>query len=156
MKLFWTILVILYALSPMDLLPEALIGVWGWLDDLIIIFIWWNYLRRGGNPMGMFRHSRQNNTRRASPKYNSNHQQKTTEDQSRTRPPKDPYAVLGVSRQSSLAEIKMAYREQATKYHPDKVQHLGREFSELAEVRFKEVQEAYREIRGARRNTRKI
>ncbi len=36
MKLFWTILAILYALSPVDLLPEALFGAWGWLDDLII------------------------------------------------------------------------------------------------------------------------
>ena len=43
MKLFWTILVILYTLSPVDLLPEALLGGWGWLDDLIILFVWWNY-----------------------------------------------------------------------------------------------------------------
>lgn len=154
MKLFWTILVILYALSPMDLLPEALIGVWGWLDDLIIIFVWWHYLRRGGNPMGMFRYGRQKKTGRTSSKYNSNNQQKTTKDQSQTHHPKDPYAILGVSRQSSPAEIKIAYHEQATKYHPDKVQHLGKEFSELAEVRFKEIQEAYREIREELRNTR--
>jgi DnaJ like chaperone protein len=32
-------------------------------------------------------------------------------------------------------------------YHPDKVIHLGEEFRELAENRFKEIQKAYQELR---------
>ena len=31
----------------------------------------------------------------------------------------------------------------ANKYHPDKVVHLGKEFEEIAEKRFKEIQKAY-------------
>jgi DnaJ like chaperone protein len=59
---------------------------------------------------------------------------------------KDPHAVLGVSRNASPAEIRQAYRELAQRYHPDKVNHLGEEFRELAEKRFKEVQHAYQEL----------
>ena len=59
---------------------------------------------------------------------------------------KDPYTVLGVGRSSPPEEIKRAYRRLATKYHPDKVNHMGEEFRELAERRFKEIQEAYQEI----------
>lgn len=50
---------------------------------------------------------------------------------------RDPYEVLGVSKQASADEIKSAYRKLAKKYHPD----LNKE--EGAEQKFKEVQEAY-------------
>ena len=63
-----------------------------------------------------------------------------------TRKAKDPYAVLDVSRDASPEEIKKAYKQLANKYHPDKVLHLGEEFRKLAEERFKEIQEAYREL----------
>ncbi len=41
------------------------------------------------------------------------------------------------------AEIKKAYRAMAKKYHPDKVASLGDEFKELAERKFKDINEAY-------------
>jgi DnaJ-class molecular chaperone len=55
--------------------------------------------------------------------------------------------VLGISRSASPDEIKGAYRELANRYHPDKVAHLGEEFQQMAEERFKEIQEAYQELR---------
>ena len=51
---------------------------------------------------------------------------------------RDPYSVLGVSRSASEGEIKKAYRRLARQYHPD----MNRN-SKTAEVRFKEISEAY-------------
>jgi DnaJ-class molecular chaperone len=54
--------------------------------------------------------------------------------------------VLGVGRNATSEQIKQAYRQLANQYHPDKVIHLGEEFRELAEKRFKEIQEAYQKL----------
>jgi len=51
-----------------------------------------------------------------------------------------------VNRGASAGEIKSAYRKLANKYHPDKVDHLGEEFKELAEKKFKDIQEAYQKL----------
>ena len=56
---------------------------------------------------------------------------------------KDPYTILKLDRQASQQEIREAYLELVHQYHPDKVSHLGEEFKELAENRFKEIQKAY-------------
>jgi len=58
----------------------------------------------------------------------------------------NPYEILGVPRKASLDEIKNAYRKLANKYHPDKVDHLGKGFKELAEKKFKNIQEAYQKL----------
>lgn len=57
---------------------------------------------------------------------------------------KDPYKVLGVSRDASDAEIKKAYYALAKKYHPDNYQ--GSDLADVAEEKMKEVNEAYAEI----------
>lgn len=48
---------------------------------------------------------------------------------------KDPYTILGISRNATAEEIKKAYRKLAHQYHPDK--------SSGDEAKFKEVNEAY-------------
>ncbi len=48
------------------------------------------------------------------------------------------YQTLGVSKSSSAAEIKKAYRQLALKFHPDKNQG-----DKTAEAKFKEINEAY-------------
>lgn len=50
---------------------------------------------------------------------------------------RDYYEVLGISKGSSDAEIKSAYRKLARKHHPDVDKSVG------AEAKFKEVSEAY-------------
>ena len=56
----------------------------------------------------------------------------------------DPYQVLGVNPGASDDEVKRAYREMSRKYHPDT--YANNPLSDLAEEKFKEVQEAYRQI----------
>ena len=54
---------------------------------------------------------------------------------------KNPYEVLGVSPSASDDEIKKAYRDLTRKYHPDA--NVDNPLADLAEEKFKEVQEAY-------------
>lgn len=54
----------------------------------------------------------------------------------------DPYRVLGVTEDVSDEALKKAYREKSKKWHPDQ----NPDNQEYAEERFKEVQEAYRQI----------
>lgn len=57
---------------------------------------------------------------------------------------KDPYQTLGVSPEASEDEIKKVYRELAKKYHPDN--YANSEFSDLANEKMQEINEAYDEI----------
>ena len=60
------------------------------------------------------------------------------------------YNILEVSHKSTNDEIKKAYRKMASKFHPDKVHHLGEEFQKMAEEKFKSVNEAYSIIKKER------
>ncbi len=60
------------------------------------------------------------------------------------------YKILGVNKSASDNNLKKAYRSMATKYHPDKVSHLGDELRLLAEEKFKAVNEAYQNIKKER------
>ena len=63
----------------------------------------------------------------------------------------NPYEVLGVSQNASNDEIKKAYRELSRKYHPDS--YINNPLAELAEEKFKQVQEAYEQIMKQRENS---
>lgn len=54
-----------------------------------------------------------------------------------------PHEILGISPGASREEIMAAYRRGVKQYHPDRVDHLGKEFKELANRKFIEIKDAY-------------
>ena len=58
---------------------------------------------------------------------------------------RDPYEILGVTRNATEDEIKKAYRELAKKYHPDN--YTDSNMAELAGEKMKEINEAYEYIK---------
>ena len=142
------ILVIIYLLSPYDLMPDFLVG-WGWLDDLVVLGFLLRYFYTQKKKREAFQNYYQNRQ-----KVNNDDNGTTGENNSRrsnndrqSSSQWDPYRVLGVESGASQETIKKAFRQLAGKYHPDKVAHLGDEFRVLAEKRFKEIHRAYDELR---------
>ena len=151
----WILLILagLYTLNPYDVLPDLMIG-WGWLDDLLIWILLWRYFVARKKRIADFsRYDQQANGNfggRGSGSYfgRSRSYQKDQDSEDTAPEKRDPHHVLGIDSSASAEEIKRAYRELARKYHPDKLEHLGDEFKALAEMRFKEIQQAYQELSG--------
>ncbi len=129
---------LLYVISPVDVVPDFIPG-FGWLDDIVVLGVLLWYLtsrQRGQSPWDVFRgRMGGERTRRSS----GPRPEDLTSDFSQM----DPYTLLEVSPQSSPEEIKAAYRRAVTRYHPDKVAHLGHEFQELAHKKLLAIQQAY-------------
>jgi DnaJ like chaperone protein len=150
-KIVLLVLALLYILSPYDLFPDMVIG-WGWIDDVIILGFLWRYfylMKKKRERVQKHYQSDQNYTH-----GNNNFKNVGGENNDRSNAQArkssvlwDPYKVLEIDKGASQDDIKRAYRQLAGKYHPDKVEHLGDEFRVLAEKRFKEVQQAYQELK---------
>lgn len=135
MAWIWIILGLLYVLSPYDLLPDF-IPLRGWIDDVFVLFMLVRYVMR-------IRRAKQNDeTGKASQR--DDHRRESNREGGRAV--KDPYRILGVAPDAKKEEIQSAYRKLANQYHPDKVAHLGAELQQLAEKRFKEIQDAYETV----------
>ena len=141
MKMKWIliILALIYFLSPYDLIP-GYHGL-GWLDDIVVLILLYRYLskikRYPGNasdPFGNRQDQQRARTARDSGTGADN------------APRRTPYEILNLPPDADQEAIKAAYRKLANQYHPDKVSHLGKEFQDLAEKRFKEIQEAYEKL----------
>ena len=151
MKLLIIIAALVYVLFPWDLLPGVLAG-FGWLDDLVVLGLLARYLLRkwrqqgGAQPQGSQTGWGSNTGGQShdSGRANANDNGDFTRERHQQF---DPYAILEVDRNASPEEIKKSYRRLVAKYHPDKVAHLGDEFREMAERRFKEIQRAYQELK---------
>ena len=59
---------------------------------------------------------------------------------------KDPYKILGISKDATDDEVKKAYRRMAMKYHPDRVAGMSEEMQRNAAEQMKEINEAYEQI----------
>jgi DnaJ like chaperone protein len=60
------------------------------------------------------------------------------------------YKILGLDSSETDNEVKKTYRKMAAKYHPDKVAHLGEDLKNLAEEKFKALNDAYQNIKKER------
>ncbi len=137
MGIIYLIGALLYVLFPRDLVPDFLAG-WGWLDDATVLYLLWRYYRRQRQ-----RRQAPNGGDRRGPSVEDRHRHGTDTDE---RAVWDPHAVLEVDPNASDDEVKAAYRRLVAQYHPDKVQHLGKDLQALAEARFKDIQRAYEEL----------
>ena len=139
MRFLLALLGLSYVICPYDFLPDFFIGL-GWIDDLTVLgLLWWYFFgRKKFKYQGYYEKGRQSS---AGQSAESSYEEKNTDTGYN-----DPYSVLGVGKDATSEQIKQAYRQLANQYHPDKVLHLGEEFRELAERRFKEIQEAYQDL----------
>lgn len=152
MRILLIIFAVLYTIWPNDLLLD-IPGI-GWIDDLLVWALVWGInkgLSRREAAKAQYQ-SRQEASGTSAHSWNgANPQGQKSREQKASHPQGasdayDPYRMLGIERGASPEEIKSAYRQMASKYHPDRVAHLGDEFKALAEKRFKEIQQAYREL----------
>jgi DnaJ like chaperone protein len=60
------------------------------------------------------------------------------------------YKILETTPDANEEELKKAYRKMATKYHPDKVTHLGEEFQKAANEKFQQVNAAWEQVKKER------
>lgn len=134
-------LILLYILSPIDLVPDFL-GLPGRVDDLLAAILGYLYLQRSQRDKRGTRGRARDG--RSSPKAGWKGPEAGSDaDTEGDRKPDDPYQILGVSPDASLELIRSRYRELLLRYHPDRVQHLGKEFQDLADRRTKEINAAF-------------
>lgn len=155
MSPFWKIviiiLILLYILSPMDLLPGF--SPISLLDDAFLTGLLVYYLKTGRMPafvswLGRFIFGEKTLGNKESKQGTSGtgdgENQREKRDTETGRPhPKDPFEILGIAPDASKQEIQAAYRKVVQQYHPDKVAHLGPELQSLAKEKFVEIQNAY-------------
>jgi uncharacterized membrane protein YkvA (DUF1232 family) len=136
LKRYWPLLLwLLYLAIPTDVIPDTLVGL-GWVDDLVLLLLaYWFIKRVLASGHGQSSSHTSGGSNRVGP-------------DPRDEAKKDPYQILGVSRNASQQEIKSAFRKQAQRYHPDRVSHLGEEFQQLAKEKFQEIQKAYEILSG--------
>ncbi len=170
-KIILVIIGLAYLISPLDLIPDLYLPWVGWIDDSLVIICLYHLIRYGKLPDFLFKkngRSQSGNKKAGSSKtftrpspgrasgrskmsqQSDTSQQSQTSQQSKsnnsfgqTSTIRSPYDILGVEENASWSQIQTAYKNKAKQYHPDKLSHLGEEFSTLANEKFLEIQEAF-------------
>ena len=144
------ILWLIYLIFPNDLIPDR-IPYLGRIDDLLLLaWLYWNFFRKDGKYNRGPSDSKRRERRESGEGDGSRRHEQTADRAADGYAGRDPYAVLGVKHTATREEIKRAYREQANRYHPDKVSHLGEEFQAMAKTKFQEIQWAYEKLAAER------
>ena len=127
MKWIYLLAALLYLISPYDFLPDFM-GLPGRLDDVaILIYVYWKWFR-------IQKHARRPDTIDAEfSKFEAKKE-------------KNPYEILELPTSASEQQIEAQYKLLMTKYHPDKVSHLGPELQKVAHEKTLEIQAAYKKL----------
>jgi hypothetical protein len=140
------LLCILYVLSPLDILPDFL-GLPGRFDDLLVAVGTLYYIYSGSKRIPRADRSGGDGEAPGGRRgREGRNEAKGGSSERASQGGEDPYTILGLSRSAGLEEIRRRYKEKLLQYHPDRVQHLGREFEVMAEGKTKEITEAYQRI----------
>ncbi len=144
-----------YLISPFDIVPDLLVPYLGWLDDGAVLWVVYYLIRHGKLPWsrnifpgtaGTSQTPGSSGYGASSEAHGKNTNGRHTENIDKPKnsiSAADAYKILEISSRASWQEIQTAYRDKSKKYHPDKVSHLGKEFSQLANEKFIEIQNAY-------------
>lgn len=147
-----------YLISPVDIIPDLLLPFFGWIDDGIVIGTIIYLMRYGKLPDFIFKRqppfkptperktSQFTSSKNKGSSDDSSHSQSSHKKKSAQDIFEDPYQILGIAKDASKKEIQAAYKEAIKKYHPDKLSHLGEEFSDLANKKFIAIQNAYESL----------
>ena len=147
-----------YLISPVDIIPDILVPYLGWLDDGLVLWCVYYLLRYQQLPWFLFKkkpfpgqHQAGAARMRTSPgnQKRRDHTSRNPRETPRPKPktPEPEYEILGVRPDATWKEIQTAYKDRIKKYHPDKLNHLGEEFSDLANEKFLEIQQAYERLK---------
>ena len=167
-KFILVLLGLAYLISPADAIPEMYLPMIGYIDDGLVILCLYHLIRYDRLPSFLFKKGgrqssgknsqgpgRANSFKKQAPNRPSGRQESgSTGGQSakerRTAGSgsvKSPYEILGVDQSATWSEIQTAYKNKVKQYHPDKLSHLGEEFSNLANEKFLEIQQAYAQMK---------
>jgi uncharacterized membrane protein YkvA (DUF1232 family) len=130
------LIALIYFISPYDVIPDFFLGL-GWLDDLAVLGLvyWWvSRLKKASRDSAGTSSTGGGSGPGFRPGYREAEE--------------DPYSILGLEPGATKDEIRAAYKKKASQYHPDKVQHLGEDFQELAHEKFVAIQKAYDKVKG--------
>lgn len=141
LKIILIIFGLAYLISPIDLIPDLLLPFVGWIDDGVVIATIVYLIRYGRLPGFFFKKPGpfQQPEKGKTTNFTSNKKN----GRSSGHIPKTPHEILGIAPNAAKKEIRTAYKKAIKKYHPDKLSHLGKEFSNLANEKFLEIQKAY-------------
>lgn len=171
LKLILILFGLAYLISPVDIIPDLMLPFVGWIDDGLVLWCVYYLIRYGELPWFLFKRPgkrqkptgprvRSGNAGKAaagetSHRDSGNTRAKTDQSQAKTDQSQTETAsaheILGVDRNASWKEIQKAYKEKIKQYHPDKLSHLGEEFSSLANEKFLQIQAAYNELKALHR-----
>jgi hypothetical protein len=139
-RLLPAILVLLYAIIPVDLLPDFL-GPLGRADDLLLfgLLAWYLMSRKSLREFLKFG---------ARPGPGQRPRESVGDKPGDQSGPGDqnPYTILEIAPNASIEDIRKAYRQKVAQYHPDRVNHLGEELQKLAHRKFIQIKKAYEDI----------